>query len=129
MNLKERRAAAGLTQARLAEKSGMNIRQIQRIEKGEIVLENVTLKNAVGLAKALGITAEQLLGEPEPERMTEEEKQFVERVVMDWIRDLEEEKERTEKLLNKGLYSEELELNNVQLEREIVTLWAALKKL
>ena len=61
MTLKERRTAAGLTQAQLSEKSGMDVRAIRRLEKGEIKIENIVLKNAVGLARALGITAEQLL--------------------------------------------------------------------
>lgn len=63
MTLKERRTAAGLTQAQLADKAGMNIRQIQKLERGDIAPGNLTLKNAVGLAKALGIAAEQLLEE------------------------------------------------------------------
>ena len=65
MNIKERRTAAGLTQAQLADRATMNIRQIQKIERGDILLENLTLKNAVHLAKALGIAPEQLIDRTE----------------------------------------------------------------
>ena len=61
MNLKDLRKSRGLTQAQLAELSGVNSRQIQRIENGESEIGNVTLKNAHALAKALGITIEELL--------------------------------------------------------------------
>ena len=37
----------GLTQNELAEKSGVNIRQIQRYESGTSGCENMTLKNAI----------------------------------------------------------------------------------
>lgn len=61
MIVKELRAAAGLTQAQLAEAAGINVRQVQKIECGEIRTENLTLGNAVKLAAALGISAEQLI--------------------------------------------------------------------
>lgn len=61
MNIKELRNAAGYTQRGLAEKVGVNISQIQKIESGEIKLENISLKNGVALAKALGVSAESLL--------------------------------------------------------------------
>ena len=61
MTLKEARRAAGLTQAALASAAGVNIRQIQKLESGELAVRNMTLKNSVAIAKALGITAEQLL--------------------------------------------------------------------
>lgn len=53
--LKEARKAAGLTQLQLAEKSGVNSRQIQRIESGESSLDNMTASNVLALAAALGI--------------------------------------------------------------------------
>lgn len=59
--LRDLRAEAGLTQAQLAAASGINLRQIQKIEAGEIKLGNVTLANAVTLARALGIAAEDLI--------------------------------------------------------------------
>lgn len=49
------RQSRGFTQKALAEQTGINIRQIQRIEKGEIKIDNITLKNAIALADALGI--------------------------------------------------------------------------
>ena len=61
MTGKELRAAAGLTQAQLAEAAGINVRQIQKIESGEISLVNVTLGNALKLAQALGVGVEDLL--------------------------------------------------------------------
>lgn len=42
--LKELRKFMGLTQRELAEKTGINIRQIQKIEKGEIDVSNMTAK-------------------------------------------------------------------------------------
>lgn len=59
--LKRLRIDAGLTQAQLAEAAGVNIRQIQKIEAGEIQIGNVTLQNAARLAAALGVTIESLL--------------------------------------------------------------------
>jgi len=61
MRLKELRKERDLTQAQLAKLSGVNIRQIQRIEAGGSDIGNVILRNAVSLAKALGVTAEELL--------------------------------------------------------------------
>lgn len=59
--LKSLRQAAGLTQSALASRSGINLRQIQKIESGEIKLENITLRSAARLAEALGVTMEELL--------------------------------------------------------------------
>jgi transcriptional regulator with XRE-family HTH domain len=59
--LRDLRAEAGITQAQLAAASGINLRQLQKIEAGEIKLGNVTLANAVALARALGIAAEDLI--------------------------------------------------------------------
>lgn len=61
MALRELRRAADLTQAALAEKSGVNIRQIRKIELGEIKIGNITLQNAARLAGALGVSIEALL--------------------------------------------------------------------
>lgn len=47
------RSIAGITQSELAEKSGINIRQIQKYEKGEYDIENMTLRTALALANAL----------------------------------------------------------------------------
>lgn len=62
MALKDLRQAVGMTQAALAEKSGVNIRQIRKIELGEIKIGNVTVQNAARLAGALGVSIEALLG-------------------------------------------------------------------
>lgn len=61
MTLKDYRLASGLTRAQLAEKSGVNARQIQRVENGESKIGNITLANAAKLAAALGIKIEDLL--------------------------------------------------------------------
>ena len=55
------RMAAGMSQLRLAEKSGINIRQIQKLEKGEIDVDRVMAKNIVALADALEVNARYLL--------------------------------------------------------------------
>lgn len=59
--LKSARMAAGLTQQQLAEKSGVNERQIRRIESGSSSMKNVSLENGLALAKALGTTPENLI--------------------------------------------------------------------
>ena len=61
ISLKSARKAAKLTQQDLADKSGVNIRQIQRIESGEADIGNVTLSNAVKLADAMGIDVRDLI--------------------------------------------------------------------
>lgn len=47
------RSLAELTQQQVADATGMNIRQIQKFESGERDLGNITLRNALALAKAL----------------------------------------------------------------------------
>ena len=47
------RTAQEVTQQELSEKSGVNIRQIQKYESGEYDTGNMTLKTAARLAKAL----------------------------------------------------------------------------
>lgn len=125
--LKERRTTAGIAQAQLAEKAGMNIRQIQKIEKGEIQLENITLKNAIGLANALGITPEQLLGAPG--RLNDDERQAVERAITAAIWELETQEEEWEKRLNGRPCSELTEMKIRLLKHEIEALWAAREKI
>lgn len=61
MTLRELRKRAGLSQKELAEKSGVYVRQIRRVELGNSQIENVTLINAKRLADALGIPIEELL--------------------------------------------------------------------
>jgi len=47
------RRHAGLTQKELAERAQTNIRWIQKVESGEISIENITLKKALALIRAL----------------------------------------------------------------------------
>lgn len=61
--LKELRQAAHLTQKALAEEAGMNISQIQKLESGEIAIANITAKNFLALADALGVDPHTLLEE------------------------------------------------------------------
>lgn len=55
------RSVMGMTQKELAEKSGINIRQIQKYESGEYDAGNMTLRNAVALARVLECSVEDLL--------------------------------------------------------------------
>lgn len=55
------RVRAGLTQKQLSEASGVNIRQIQRVELGEAEAGNLTARNLLALADALGVDARELI--------------------------------------------------------------------
>lgn len=55
------RSVMGMTQKELAEKSGVNIRQIQKYESGEYDVGNMTLKNAILLSEALECDVRDLL--------------------------------------------------------------------
>ena len=55
------RRMAGMTQAQLAEKSGVYIRQIQRVELGEAEAGNLTAKNLLSIADALGVDVRYLI--------------------------------------------------------------------
>lgn len=55
------RLKSGMTQAELAQKSGVYIRQIQKVESGEIETGNMAAKNLLALADALGVDAKDLL--------------------------------------------------------------------
>lgn len=55
------RRMAELTQAELAKKSGVNIRQIQRVELGEAEAGNLTARNLLSIADALGVDVRELL--------------------------------------------------------------------
>jgi len=54
------RLTRGMTQQELAEAAHMSISQLQRIEYGERQVENLTLKTALALAKALGVEVSEL---------------------------------------------------------------------
>lgn len=60
--LRDFRKEAGMTQLQLSTVSGVNARQIQRVENGDADIENVTARTLVSLADALGIDPHQLLG-------------------------------------------------------------------
>ena len=53
--LKFQRVALGMTQQQLAEASGVNVRQIRRVESGSSAEGNMTAKNLLAIADALGV--------------------------------------------------------------------------
>lgn len=59
--LKSLRESRGLTQAELARRAGVDIRRVQRLEKGEIRAKNLSLETAIAICKALNITPEKLI--------------------------------------------------------------------
>lgn len=65
MDLKAVRKEKGFTQQQLADLSGIHIRTLQKYEKGLSELSNMTVKNAVALARVLEIPIESFLEEDE----------------------------------------------------------------
>ena len=61
--LRDARLAAGLTQQQLSKLSGVNSRQIQKIEAGEIKAGNMTASNLLAIADALGVDPRSLIRE------------------------------------------------------------------
>ena len=59
--LKQLRTERNMTQQALADASDVFVTQIQRLETGIIHIDRITLSTAVKLAKALGVTAEDLM--------------------------------------------------------------------
>ena len=59
--LKKLRTAKNMTQKQLADGSGVNIRQIQRVENGDSDMSNITLGNAIKMADALGVDVRDLI--------------------------------------------------------------------
>ncbi len=55
MTIKDVRLSRGMTQKQLASLSSINIRQIQRFERGDFVTGNMTAKNLLAIADALGV--------------------------------------------------------------------------
>lgn len=55
------RLKSGMTQAQLAAAAGVNIRQIQKVELGEAEAGNMTAKNLLSIADALGVDVRSLL--------------------------------------------------------------------
>lgn len=54
------RLVRGMTQRELAKRANMTVSQLQRIEYGERKVENLSLKTALALAKALGVGVEEM---------------------------------------------------------------------
>ena len=54
------RLTRGMTQQELATTAHMSVSQLQRIEYGERKVENLSLKTALALAKALGVEVSEL---------------------------------------------------------------------
>ena len=53
-DIKTLRQAAGLTQQQLADLAGVNRSQVQKLERGEISLGNITSRTYLALCDALG---------------------------------------------------------------------------
>lgn len=60
-NLEWARQGAGLTQRQLADAAGVNIRLVQKVEGGDAKAENLTAKNLLALADALGMDPRDLI--------------------------------------------------------------------
>lgn len=60
-HVKTYRKKQGLTQTDLANRAGLNIRQIQKIENDEVQTENVTLKTMQAIAQALKAKIDDLI--------------------------------------------------------------------
>lgn len=59
--VKTYRKKQGLTQAELANRAELNIRQIQKIENGEAKTENIALKTMQAIAQALNAKIDDLI--------------------------------------------------------------------
>lgn len=59
--LKDLRVAAGFTQQQLADASGVHIRQIQRVELGSSEAGNLSGRNLLAIADALGVDPHDLI--------------------------------------------------------------------
>lgn len=55
------RLGAGMSQQELAARSGVNVRQIRRVELGEGEAGNLTARNLLAIADALGVDPRSLL--------------------------------------------------------------------
>ena len=64
------RKAAGLTQAEVAEKAGLDPQTVHRIEAAKIAVSMLRLRD---LAHALGITLSDVVGEPDGEHESDAE--------------------------------------------------------
>lgn len=61
IKLKTARTAAGLTQQQLADASGVNIRQIRRVELGTSEAGNMSARNLLAIADVLGVDPHTLI--------------------------------------------------------------------
>lgn len=61
ITIRDARISAGLTQNQLATKTGLNRSQIQKLESGDIKIENITARNLFAIADALGVDPRELL--------------------------------------------------------------------
>lgn len=64
-NLKIIRVNAGMTQQQLADASGVNIRQIRRVELGTSDAGNMSARNLLAIADVLGVDPRSLLDKPD----------------------------------------------------------------
>lgn len=55
------RLGAGMSLQQLSQASGVNVRQIQRVELGEAEAGNLTARNLLAIADALGVDARALI--------------------------------------------------------------------
>lgn len=60
-HVKTYRKKQGLTQTDLANRAKLNIRQIQKIESGEVKTENITLKTMQAIAQAFNVKIDDLI--------------------------------------------------------------------
>ena len=65
IKLKALRLAAGLTQQALADIAGLNARQIQRLEKGDVSPGDMAAKNLFAIADALIVDPRNLIEKAE----------------------------------------------------------------
>lgn len=65
--IKSLRRAAGLTQKALADKAGLHITQIQKLESGASQIANLRATNFIALADALGTDPHDLLNDKKTE--------------------------------------------------------------
>lgn len=63
--LKEIRQAKGLSQAQLAEKTGINIRTLQHYEQGSKIFDNARIDTILKVCIALGCNLEDIIENPE----------------------------------------------------------------
>lgn len=59
--IKKLRIKRGMTQQELADRSGIHISAVQKLEAGQATIENTRLQNALAIADALGVPVEKLI--------------------------------------------------------------------